>query len=157
MTRHEGVPLTVAKAAVKERNRKRTDSYEKTDEVWAVFDRDEHPHYEEARDLCRRNKVGLAYSDPCFELWLILHEEDYDKADGHHTVQSYLKEIRPEYDPQKKKTPDCTDLVQRTSIAEERAEKQLNRREQERNSSGRPSTSVGHLTLAIRNAAKATT
>jgi hypothetical protein len=46
------------------------------DEFWCVFDVDEHPHVREAVDLARRHDIGLAISNPCVELWFILHIED---------------------------------------------------------------------------------
>ena len=87
-----GVPMTVAEKAVEKakslrRGRGRKDSFEERDQVWAVFDRDEHPRFDEAVALCKDKGVGVARSDPCFELWLILHERDYDRPCGRHEVQ----------------------------------------------------------------------
>jgi hypothetical protein len=88
-----GVPYTIARRATEQARelgfphgvRKRRDSYEENDEIWTVFDRDAHPQFDEAVKLCEQNRVGVARSNPCFELWLILHEADYDKPDGSHT------------------------------------------------------------------------
>ena len=33
--------------------------------------------YEEAIDLAIENKIELGYTNYCFDLWLILHKEDY--------------------------------------------------------------------------------
>ncbi|MYE10378.1 MAG: RloB domain-containing protein [Gammaproteobacteria bacterium] len=46
------------------------------DEVWCVFDRDQHPHIENAIDEARAVGVEVAVSNPCVEVWLILHVED---------------------------------------------------------------------------------
>jgi hypothetical protein len=46
------------------------------DEIWCVFDVDDHPNFAQAVDLARRNGVGVAVSNPCIELWFILHFED---------------------------------------------------------------------------------
>jgi hypothetical protein len=56
------------------------------DQVFAVFDRDEHRTYHEALDACPRAKLRndenrhvtlrAVPSNPCFELWLLLHYED---------------------------------------------------------------------------------
>lgn len=43
------------------------------DEVWCVFDVDTHPRADAARQLAAREGVHLAVSNPCFELWLLLH------------------------------------------------------------------------------------
>lgn len=43
------------------------------DEVWAVIDQDQHTTFNDALHLARREKVMVAFSKPCFELWLLLH------------------------------------------------------------------------------------
>ena len=43
------------------------------DEVWCIFDVDEHPRLNEAIELARRNEINLAISNPCIELWFLLH------------------------------------------------------------------------------------
>ncbi len=152
-----GVPLTIAERAAEEagahkRRRGKKDSFEEGDQVWAVFDRDEHPRFAEAVALCERRGVGVARSDPCFELWLILHERDYDPSCDRHDAQRELKRLRPEYDRDGAKTPDCDDMVKRVEEAERRAEAQLHHRQRERAPYGNPSTTVGRLTRAIRDA-----
>ena len=158
-----GVPHTIAEKAVERartlglgpRVRRKKDSFEDGDEVWAVFDRDEHPRFGEAVELCKKHGVRVGRSDPCFELWLILHEQDYDKPDDRYKVQALLRRLRPEYDPDGAKTPDCDDLVKRVEVAERRGDVLLKRREAEHNPFGNPSTTVGELTATIRRANKA--
>lgn len=43
------------------------------DEVWCVFDVDVHPHLAEAIEMATRNGINLAISNPCIELWFLLH------------------------------------------------------------------------------------
>jgi len=150
-----GVPMTIAQRASAQMKRRGRNSFEEKDQIWAVFDRDEHPNYEAAIGMCRQNRVHVARSNPCFELWLILHESDYDSSDHRGAVQRRLKSLRPEYDPANGKSCDCMDLVLRVEQAEARASRQLQRREQEGAPFGPPSTTVGHLTAAIREAALA--
>ncbi len=157
-----GVPYTIAEKAVERarelglspRSRRRKDSFEAQDRVWAVFDRDEHPRFDEAVELCRVHGIGVGRSDPCFELWLVLHERDYDRPNDRHAMQTELKALRPEYDLGGSKTLDCDDLMARIEDAERRGEEQLRRREEEDNPFGNPSTTVGQLTAAIREAAE---
>lgn len=150
-----GVPYTLAQKAVERarEDRRRVDSYEKRDEIWAVFDRDEHPRYEEAADLCRRHNIGVARSNPCFELWLILHLSDYDRSDDRHQLQRHLRTLRPAYDPDGAKTLDCNELLDTLDKAETRAETQLARRAEEGVPHGPPSTTMGALIRAWRKAA----
>jgi hypothetical protein len=58
-----------AREAKKERGRAH-------DQIWCVFDRDEHPLIHRAIDLAVRHEISLAFSNPCIELWFILHFED---------------------------------------------------------------------------------
>jgi hypothetical protein len=54
-------------------------SDDEIDECWCVFDVEwpqNHPHLREAVQLAKDNGIRLAVSNPCFELWLILHFED---------------------------------------------------------------------------------
>jgi hypothetical protein len=154
---HTGVPMTIAEVAAAKLKeiKKSKDSFEKGDQVWAVFDRDEHPKHECAVELCKRSGVGVARSNPCFEVWLILHEEDYHRPDDRHEVCQYLLSLRPEYDPNGAKTCNFGEMIVRVEEAEKRAASQLAQREKERAPYGRPSTTVGQLTAAIREAAEA--
>ena len=143
--------IKFAKAAGLAKNsRRKKNLFEENDEVWAVFDRDEHPNFDDAVSLCQTNGIGVARSNPCFELWLILHERDYDRPDHRDAVQRELKKLRPEYDNRRGKTPDCDDLVTRVESAEERGKVLVERREKEGDPHGNPSTTVGMLTGAIR-------
>lgn len=155
-----GVPRTIADRAIaKSREiagasrRKAANSYESRDEVWAVFDRDEHPRFAESVSTCRDRKVGVAYSDPCFELWLVLHYEGFDKSCNRLDVQKHLEKLLPTYSRQKGKIPDCVDLILKIGDAEKFATTQLERRASEGLPNGNPSTTFGELTASIRNAA----
>ena len=150
-----GVPMTIAQRASGQMKRRGRNSFEAKDQVWAVFDRDEHPNHEAAVRMCEQNRVGVARSNPCFEVWLILHEREFDRPDGRHAVQRHLKTLRPEYDPDNGKSCDCHDLVSRVEDAEARAARQLDLRHREGVPFGPPSTTVGQLTAAIRAAAQA--
>ena len=71
-----GVPYTIAEKALAHvtapgHGRGRRNSFEKRDQVWAVFDRDDHPRFDEAIALCERHGIRVGRSNPCFELWLI--------------------------------------------------------------------------------------
>jgi hypothetical protein len=66
------------------------------DEVWCVFDVDEHPKLAEARDQANANGIQLAVSNPCFELWLLLHfQEHRAHAGGHAQGQVFPWQLDP--------------------------------------------------------------
>ena len=153
-----GVPYTVAEKAVafaqESRRKRKKDSFEQGDEVWSVFDRDEHPNFQKAVTLCEQKGIKVGRSNPCFEVWLILHEKDYTQPNSRREVQNALQDLRPEYDKNGSKTPDCEELVTRVQDAEQRGEKLLERCRKGGDPYGNPSTTVGRLCRAIREAHK---
>jgi len=149
-------PETMASAAEADARRIRSarNSYEQDDQVWCVFDHDgRHEPVHKAREICHAGGVGIAFSNPCFEVWLLLHYDDYNKACDSKQAQCDLEPRLPGYDKNRSKTADFTGLIASVKEAETRAERQLARREEEGNPNGAPSTTVVHLTRAIATAA----
>ncbi|WP_073840191.1 RloB family protein [Micromonospora sp. CB01531] len=69
------VPLTLVRMAIDAKDRATREEGE-IDEFWCVFDVEwprNHPGLRDALELADRNEINLAISNPCFELWLILH------------------------------------------------------------------------------------
>jgi hypothetical protein len=151
-----GCPMTIAQKAskaVKEAQRdSRQNSYSAKDQVWAIFDRDEHPKIDDALDLCRSTNIGLAYSNPCFELWLMLHKKNYGTVCSHKKMQRDLSELIPEYSRLKGKTLDFESLLVGLSDAEARAELQHRQRQADSDGKSPPFTTVYKLTKAIKAA-----
>lgn len=56
--------------------RRTKDVNAKADEVWCVFDIDEHPYLIESVQQAKANGVFLAISNPSIELWFLMHFED---------------------------------------------------------------------------------
>lgn len=46
------------------------------DEYWCVFDVDEHPGIARALELAEATEIKVALSNPCIELWFLLHFRD---------------------------------------------------------------------------------
>ena len=122
----------------------------KSDQVWAVFDRDEHPHFDSAIDECRRIGAHVAYSNPCFELWLVLHIEDYNRMGDRDEVQRHLGTLQPTYDRSGRKTLDFAALINGVDDAERRADAQISERKKEGDPRGCPSTTAFRLTRILR-------
>ena len=73
-----GAPLTLVSMAADARSRAIIEEAE-IDEFWCVFDVEwplNHPTLKEAVEKAHRDEIMLAVSNPCFELWLILHFQD---------------------------------------------------------------------------------
>jgi hypothetical protein len=91
-------PIEIVRRAISERNRSnKTDPY---DHVWCVFDT-ETKLTQNARDglaeslnIASHNKVSIALSNPCFELWLLLHEEDRQAWIDSHALQSRCSSLQ---------------------------------------------------------------
>ncbi len=72
--------MTLVTSAVAERKHQLTETKRGRgtgfDEYWCVLDVDEHPRLDQALSLADDNAINVALSNPCFELWFVLHEED---------------------------------------------------------------------------------
>lgn len=99
-----GVPLSVVQKAQKLRNKAKVDAKRQGDlflaydAVWCTFDVDEHPNIPEAIETARQSDLQVAVSNPCFELWLVLHHRDPPGLIHRHDVQRLLKTFLPGYD-----------------------------------------------------------
>ncbi len=77
--------------------RREKDDNLKYDEVWCVFDVDAHEHVPDAKQKAGAHKINLAISNPCFELWLLLHFQDQRAHIERHHVQSACGDHMPRY------------------------------------------------------------
>lgn len=73
------------------------DSNLEYDEVWCVFDIDDHPNVPSAKQQAKDNSLELAISNPCIELWLILHFREQPGAQERHKLKIMLKSFVPGY------------------------------------------------------------
>ena len=145
-----GDPRAVVERALEESKKLKRDSLGSRDTVWAMFDRDEHPRFDEAKNMAHGNGIRLAISNPCFELWGILHYQEYDAPLDRHECQRKLGELCPSYSNKKGKIFDDSEVIEsKYRDAVGRAENSLTRRREEGNPEGNPSTTVHRLTEHI--------
>ena len=87
-----GVPLTLVRLAreYQKQNKKRNPDY---DEIWCVFDIDQHPNIEQAIQEARDSGINVAISNPCFELWLVLHYQNQTRHIDRQAIQSLSKKL----------------------------------------------------------------
>ena len=86
-------PKTLVEAAADARARTGLEASE-IDEVWCIFDVEwpqNHPNLKEALELAKRSKVNVAVSNPCFELWLLLHFHDQSASLDTKPAKALLK------------------------------------------------------------------
>ncbi|QBI53671.1 RloB family protein [Streptomonospora litoralis] len=151
-------PLAVVQHAVELRNEAKRDAKRGKDDnllfeqVWCLVDVDEHTRLPQALDLAWRQDVEIVVSNPCFEIWLLYHFQDYTSSVHRHVL---CKEKLPQhiagYD---KRLPsgfpysDHPTAKSRAQRAEQRHEG--TRRAKDRN----PSTGVWRVVEAIQQAGK---
>ena len=74
----------------------------KIDEVWCVFDHEgcnKDKHFEEAVNQAKDNEIKIASSNPCFEVWYLLHFEPVKKPfEKYKDVEKDLKKHLKGYD-----------------------------------------------------------
>ncbi len=92
-----GVPLSLVdkaaetkRAEMRDQKRGRGRAH---DEIWCMFDIDAHPNVPDAIQKAKANGIGLAISNPCVELWFILHFEDQTAYVNRHVAQSRSSEL----------------------------------------------------------------
>jgi RloB-like protein len=91
-----GTPLALveraAEAGRREAHEERRGRRWAPDEVWCVFDVDEHPGLAEARELAASEDIRLAISNPCIELFFALHFVEQDAHLGRHAARRLAEE-----------------------------------------------------------------
>ncbi|WP_419554010.1 RloB family protein [Candidatus Poriferisodalis sp.] len=92
-----GSPRRLVEEAIK---RRAQDQYEERrgrgrarDEYWCVFDRDSHDDFDQAIATAASNDIRVAYSNPCIELWFILHFRDQTAWIHRHDSQKESKRL----------------------------------------------------------------
>ena len=99
-----GVPKTLVEIAKGRKREAEEDAAREKDdnlayeEVWCVFDIDEHPNVGDAKEMARDNGIRVAISNPCIELWLLLHFRDNPGAKDRVKTKTMLKKHVPGYD-----------------------------------------------------------
>jgi hypothetical protein len=72
-------PLQLVERAIESKRRESADAKRGRgrphDEIWCVFDRDDHPKVDHAVNLAAEHGIEVAVSNPCIELWFLLHFE----------------------------------------------------------------------------------
>jgi hypothetical protein len=150
--RERGDPLRVVELAMQGRDdglraatRAQDDSLA-YDEVWCVFDRDQHERFADAIRKATDNNLRLAVSNPCFELWLLLHHREQPGAKERWELADMLRKHWPGYE---KAVPDFS--LEQVDQAQQRAQR-LTRDTAERDDPphGNPTTTAHLLVQSIR-------
>jgi hypothetical protein len=147
-----GVPKTIVESAkerkqdAETRARRENDENLRYDQVWCVFDVDQHPKIPDAKQMARDNGIELAISNPCIELWLWLHFAEQPGMRDRRDLQRMMAQHIRNYD----KHVNYSDYASGYESAVQRASR-LDAEAEADNDEGRnPSTGVWLLTESIR-------
>ena len=94
-----GVPASlVDRAAARKKReaaagrRQRGAAIRTANEYWCVFDIDQHPNIPAAINKACGNEIEVAISNPCIELWFLIHFEDRTASISRHEAQRLAKQ-----------------------------------------------------------------
>jgi hypothetical protein len=148
-----GDPKRLVERAVEKKNesaasaRKRSDDYLRYDQVWCVFDVDEHGRLRDALQQARDNEISVAVSNPCFELWALLHFQDQNAYIERDKVRELCKKHMPGY---RKQLP-CSALLPFYKDAQRRSVDLDRRHKADGTEGANPSTGVYKLMEEMRS------
>ncbi|UBU11992.1 RloB family protein [Nonomuraea gerenzanensis] len=149
-----GPPSRLVRAAV---DRKRDDQREEKrgrgqafSEYWCMFDVDEFPNLPETYQLAAQHDIKIAVSNPCVELWFLLHFQDQTASLEGTAAQGLATR---HLSCGKSLTPRALEqLVEHYGVAMERAEKLDSKHEGDGSPArSNPSSSVWRLIERIRS------
>ena len=116
-------------------------------QVWCVFDRDEHERFRQALQLAAQNKFCVAYSNPAFEIWYLLH---FGYSDRPMTPQECCYALSDRLGcPYEKNQPWYSRLQGFQTAAVIHADRLLSRYDQPDPANDNPSTTVHLLVLEL--------
>ena len=147
-----GVPKTIVESAKarKKENFKRAwrerDDNLLYDQVWCVFDIDEHLNVPEAMLFARDSGIKVAISNPCIELWLWLHFAEQPGSRHRHDLQKMMEKHIAGYDKHVK----FSDLERGYFDAVRRAVRLDDEAQLDKDEGRNPSTGFWQLTESIR-------
>ncbi|MEA5579414.1 RloB family protein [Anabaena sp. UHCC 0451] len=120
-------PGNIIERLIEERQQMKNDKrWTTNDTAWAVFDGDEHiekslANWQGAINRANSQKINLAITNPCFELWYLIHFQDHLAQISREKLLKLLNKYIPDYDKSMSLYPQL--LKPLTEQAIQRAEK----------------------------------
>ncbi|MDR6639011.1 RloB family protein [Paenarthrobacter nitroguajacolicus] len=123
------------------------------DATWVAVDVDRHAKLPAAMELAQRQGVSMAISNPCFEIWLLLHLVD-------HSAFAETKDIVTKWRMKSgatDKSIDWTKLVGQFEIAEKRSQgnRVMHERDGKSHPDDNPSSNIDELVRLLLDGARA--
>jgi hypothetical protein len=115
-------------------------------QVWCVFDVDDHPKIPDAKQQAKAHGINLAISNPSIELWLLIHFSDCRAWISRQNAAKALKTHIPKYN----KHVDVRQLLPKYDDAVRRAKVLRQDRRESSTVGDNPSTNFDVLTNEIK-------
>lgn len=112
------------------------------DHVWLIFDQDEHPNVDEVLNESATTNIVVGYSNPCFEVWLNWHIQEYGGTDGRKELKRIMSDCCEDYCSTKKSLLRADRLIANVNTACQRAFAKANQLEQSGAKNGRPTSTM---------------
>ena len=95
ISNQHGVPWSLVNWAARRRREERryTRGSRRGTEYWCVFDVYSHSRVPDSIEMARANDIHLAVSNPCIELWFILHFGGQDAHIERHDAQRRSRQV----------------------------------------------------------------
>ncbi|WP_354678655.1 RloB family protein [Cupriavidus plantarum] len=151
----EGSPDTIVKRCIEltnnYRREKRRDKLNGETTVWAVFDVDAHTDLDAALNRAHANDINYVLSNPCFEIWGLMHERICDRPMSRQEAQAEMRAVLPSYHHDKNPRLDWGWCCDRVSDAVGNSRRATQRREEEGKPfpQGNPSTNFHDFVIMV--------
>lgn len=135
ISNQHGVPWSLVNWASRRLREERRDGRRndgKT-EYWCVFDVNSHPKIPDSIQMAKANGINVAVSNPCIELWFMLHFQDQTAHIGRRDAQSRSQQLLAWH---KKALPD--EVLGRIAASYEEAKKRARLLDDKHKGDGRP-------------------
>lgn len=140
-----GSPMNLVQAAL------RTQKGNEYDDIWCLFDVEApvpHGDLVRALELAKRKNLNVALSNPCFELWLYLHDFDHNAYITTDNMKSIAQQL-PELDGENLVNSEKLTLRRNRAIQRAEALRLRHIRNQTKKLSKNPSTDVDLFIRAL--------
>ena len=123
-------PINLVKFTLNQINKYDLD-FEHGDRAWCVFDTDKNTNenINQARLIAEKNNINLCMSNPCFELWYLLHYCYFDQKISNIDLQKTLEKHIQNYDKLKDY---FNSLLEKRNIAIDNAKKLIKKHQAEK-------------------------
>ncbi|MEE9383279.1 MAG: RloB family protein [Nannocystaceae bacterium] len=151
ISNRHGVPRALVETAkelmraAKEQAHREKDDNCLYNEVWCLPDVDDHPKLDEARQMAHDNGIEFVASNPCFELWLLLHFQDNPGMQHRDDLKRMMRKHIAGYD----KHFEFRDLAPLYEDAKDRAQRMQRQADEDGEPHRNPTTGVFRLTESI--------